>query len=324
MGVVDFSDRRTFLGGSDSAAVMGLGAYGRTAYKVWLSKTSEQPEELDLKQRKFLERRKRFEPQIVAMLREEFDAEIVAVNQRYQDPEHSFLAAELDFEWRDAEGEIQNGEIKTVHPMAFGEQHGWGEPGSDEIPIQYVAQVMHGMSVKRRNLCVVAALIGIDDMVFYRVPRDDDMIATMRAKCIQFWNDHIVPRVPPAPQDWLDMMAMFAKTNGRPVECSEEIAKKLTQLQAIRDSLKAMENEKETLEFEIADFVRTSWGLPDPSTPPQLIDNAELRMNGKAICTWKKQRGSHLDQRGLREAHPDITAAFTKEHWFRPFRFKKS
>jgi predicted phage-related endonuclease len=317
-------DRAEFIGGSDVAAIMGLGAYGRTGYTVWLEKTRQMTEQMDANKKRFLERRKRWEAPIVAMLKEEFGGEITAVNQRYSDAEHPYLSCEIDFEWRDSDGVIQNGEIKTVHVMAFGENHGWGEEGSDEIPLQYAAQSMWGLGLTSRQVCVVAALIGIDDMVFYRVPRDDDMIATMRAKCIQFWTEHVVPRVPPAPQDWTDMMAMFAKTNGRPVECSEEIAKKLTQLQAIRDSLKAMENEKDTLEFDIADFVRTSWGLPDPNMPPQLIDNAELRMNGKAICTWKKQRGSHLDQRGLREAHPDITAAFTKEHWFRPFRFKKS
>jgi len=316
-------DRRAFIGGSDAAAIMGLGAYGQTAYTVYLKKIAETPEELDPKQRKFLERRKRFEPQIVAMLREEFDAEIVSVNQRYIDSEHPFLAAELDFEWRDADGEIQNGEIKTVHPMAFGEQHGWGEPGSDEIPVNYAAQVMHGMGVARRRSCVVAAMIGIDDMIFYRVTRDEETITAMRSKLVEFWTNHVLARVPPAPQDWLDMMAMFAKVNGRPVEVSEEIVKKLSLLQGVRANLKAMEGDEETLKFEIADFVRLAWNIQDPATPVQAIDNAELRFNGRPIATWKAQRGSHLDQQGLKAKHPEIVAAFTRDHFFRAIRIKK-
>lgn len=318
------TDRRAFIGGSDAAAVMGLGAYGQTAYTVYLRKTAETPEELDPKRKKFFERRKRFEPQIVAMLREEFDAEIVSVNQRYIDQEHPFLAAELDFEWRDPAGEIQNGEIKTVHPMAFGERHGWGEAGTDEIPINYAAQVMHGMGVKNRKLCVVAALIGIDNMIFYRVARDEETIAAMRAKCVEFWTKHVLPRVPPAPQDWTDMVALFAKVNGRPVEVSEEIVKKLSQLQAVRSNLKAMEGDEETLKFEIADFVRRAWGIQDQDTPAQAIDNAELRWNGKPIATWKSQRGSHLDQQGLKAKHPEIVAAFTRDHFFRAIRIKKT
>jgi hypothetical protein len=77
---------------------------------------------------------------VVQMLREEFDGEIVSVNERYVDQDHDFLAAEIDFEWRDADGSIQNGEIKTVSPFAFNERGGWGEAGTDQVPIHYFAQ----------------------------------------------------------------------------------------------------------------------------------------------------------------------------------------
>jgi hypothetical protein len=41
--------------------------------------------------------------------------EIVASNVRYQDTEHDFMAAEIDFEVRlDGEGEVTNVELKTV------------------------------------------------------------------------------------------------------------------------------------------------------------------------------------------------------------------
>jgi predicted phage-related endonuclease len=309
---------------------MGCGAKydgeQQTPYTVYLKKTSDQREELDPKKEKFFRRRKRWEPVIVEMLREEFEAEIVAVNQRYVDPEIPFLAAELDFEWRDADGKVQNGEIKTVHPLAFGEKQGWGEAGTDEIPVQYAAQVMHGLGVARRDVCIVAAMIGLDDMIFYRLTRDgyEQTIADMRAKCVRFWNEHVLAGVPPDPQTWEDMMRLFARVNGRPVECTQEIVDALDKLRALRGSIKAMEDEKETVTFEIADFVRRGWGIQDPETPAQTIDNAELRWNGLPIATWKKQRGAHLDQKGLREAHPEIVAEFTREHWFRPIRFKKS
>jgi putative phage-type endonuclease len=317
-------DRRKFIGGSDAAAIMGLGAYGQTAYKVWLAKTAKGPVELDPKQKKFLDRRKRFEPQIVAMLREEFAAEIVTVNQRHVDPYHEFLAAEIDFEWRDSTGEVQNGEIKTVHPLAYGEQHGWGEEGSDEIPINYAAQVMHGMGVTGRATCVVAAMIGIDDMIFYRVQRDEEILKAMREQCVRFWLEHVLANVPPAPQDWSDMMMQLAKVKGRPVECTKEILDALRDLHRVRSSEKALKLEEEELRFKIADFVREQWGGPLAMIDDfNKLDDAELRFNGQAIATWKKQRGTHLDQQGLAQAYPDITARFTKEHWFRPIRFKQ-
>lgn len=322
------ADRRTWLGGSDAGAIMGVGAkFGgeqQTPYTVWLKKTSEKREELDPQKEKFFRRRKRWEPVIVEMLREEFDAEIVSVNQRYTDLEHPFLAAEIDFEWRDpADGSIQNGEIKTVSPFAFGENQGWGEAWTDEVPIYYVAQCMHGLGVMRRRTCILAAMVGIDNMIFYRVERDDETIAGMREKCIKFWNEHVLPRIPPDPHTMDDMMALFARVNGRPVECAPEIVDKLHQLAEIRASIKAYELDKDTVTFEIADYVRQQWGITDPQTPAQLIDNALLMRGGAQIGSWKKQRGASLDQKRFREEHPDLHAGYMREHWFRPIRIKK-
>ena len=128
-------DRRTYLGGSNAGAVMGLGAYGNTPLTCYLAKIGEGAEESDPKRELFLQRRKRWEGPIIEMLREEFDGEIVAVNPRYRDSEYDFLAAEIDFEWRDADGSIQNGEIKTVSPFAYGERDGWGDAGNERPPI---------------------------------------------------------------------------------------------------------------------------------------------------------------------------------------------
>lgn len=323
------ADRRTWLGGSDAGAIMGCGAkFGgeqQTPYTVWVRKTAETREELDPAKRRFFDRRKRWEPVIVEMLREEFDAEIVSVNQRYVDPELPFLAAEIDFEWRDpSDGSIQNGEIKTVSPFAFGENKGWGEAWTDEVPVYYAAQCMHGLGVMRRRVCILAAMVGIDNMIFYRIERDEDTIAGMRAKCAKFWHEHVLPRIPPDPQTMDDMMKLFARVNGRPVECDETTLIKLDQLQQIRDSIKAFELDKETISFEIGDFVRRGWGITDPLTPTETIDNALLMRNGVQVASWKKQRGASLDQKRLRAERPEITAEYMREHWFRPIRFKKS
>ena len=70
-------DRRLYLGGSDAAAIMGVGAYGRTPLVCYRAKVGESVEVMDAEKRRFLERRKRWEGPIFEMLREEFDAEIV-------------------------------------------------------------------------------------------------------------------------------------------------------------------------------------------------------------------------------------------------------
>lgn len=315
-------DRRTYLGGSDAAAILGLDPYGKTPLTVYLAKIGELGGTPDPEKEKFLRRRKRFEEPIVAMLREEFGGEIVAMNARYIDPEHGFLAAEIDFEWADADGVIQNGEIKTVSPFAFNEGAGWGEAGTDQIPIHYHCQVMHGLGVTGRQACILAALAGLDTMVFYRIERDEETIAAMREAEVRFWREHVEARVPPEPVTMADAQRLFARRNGRPVDLDDETAAALSTLRQVRDTIKAHDGEKADLELQVAKFVCKAWRLPDGEEPPK--DAADLFHNGKKVATWRRGRSTYLDQKALGAEHPEIREAFTRETHFRAFYFPKS
>lgn len=319
-------DRRRFIGGSDAAAIMGLGAYGRTPLTTYFAKTSDTHEALDPERKRFFERRKRFEPLIVEMLREEFDAEIVCVNQRYIDVEHDFLAAEIDFEWRDpADGTIQNGEIKTVSPFAFGEKHGWGDVGSDEIPIHYAAQVMHGLGVTGRRTCIVAALAGFDKMVFYKLLRDEETIAEMRARCINFWTEHVLKFVPPDPISLEDCLRLSTRIRGRPIEADDELLANLQALKNIRASMKAMGEESDEVTFKIGATVLKAWGLTwtDGDIISPAKDAAIILRGGQQIASWNLQETTRLQPQLLREAMPEVFAQFSKTTKSRVLRLKK-
>lgn len=325
LGNVGELDRRTYIGSSDIAPIMGLGAYGRTAYTCYCAKIGEPATEMDDADRKFLERRKRWEGPIVEMLREEFGGEITGINNRYVDPEHDFMAAEIDFEWRDANGETQNGEIKTVSPFAFGERHGWGEEGTSDIPVHYAAQVMFGLMVTGRQTCIVAAMVGLDNMIFYRIERDEETIAAMRAQAVQFWNENVLARVPPDPQTMRDMKLIMNRIGGRPVELTDEVIAKLDQLRETRDTAKALTETGgviDQLSFEVGQFVLNAWGFPGDCADT-VSDNAVLNFKGRKVATWNRQRGAHLDQKRLKDEQPQIVKDYTKEHFYRVLRFPK-
>lgn len=315
-------DRRTYLGGSDAAAVLGIDPYGKTPLTCYLAKIGELAGTMDPEKKKFLERRKRWEGPIVAMLREEFDGQIVAVNARYVDPEHDFMAAEIDFEWTDADGVIQNGEIKTVSPFAFNESSGWGAAGSDEIPVHYHAQVMHGLMVTGRQSCIVAAMAGLDTMVFYRIERDDETIAGMREAEVAFWKDNVLARVPPEPITMGDAMRLFNRRKGRPVELDDETAEAFENLRLVRDKVKAFEGDQAALELQVAKFVCKAWSV-DETLLEVVADNALLTHGGKTLGKWAAGRGAHLDQQRLATEYPEIKKALTVEHFYRSFRFAK-
>lgn len=313
-------DRRQYLGGSNAAAVMGLGAYGNTPLTVYLSKLGATPEEADPKRELFLQRRKRWEGPIVEMLREEFDGNIVAVNRRYRDAEHKFIAAEIDFEWQDHDGSIQNGEIKTVSPFVFGEAHGWGDAGSSDIPVHYAAQNMHGLMVTGRRTCITAAMIGLDNMIFYRIDRDEETIAEMRQRLVSFWRDNVLANVPPEPISLEDCMRLTLRMRGKPVEIDDEIEDLLGQLKSIRASKKLFDDDEAGIKFAILNFIRKQWAL-DPGA--SVNDNAVLLRDGRQVASYNIQPANRIDVEALRQQEPEIATRFSKASTTRVLRIKK-
>lgn len=184
-------DRRKYLGGSDIAAILGLSPW-KNAVDLWLDKIKPRVE--DGANWAAKRRGSRLEPYILDMIREDHGLEIVSHGNRYIDREHDFLAAEIDFEYRDPEtGEIENGEIKTVHPFKKKE---WGETETDNLPLYYLTQVHHGMGVRHARRCRVFALIG-DELRPYIVERDDELINSLRGHARDFWHKYVLPKVQP-------------------------------------------------------------------------------------------------------------------------------
>lgn len=338
-------DRTTYLGSSDVAAICGLEPtrttrdgkkVRRTAYTVYLAKRGELEGTMDPETKLFLRRRKRWEGPIREMLREEYHGDIVAENQRYLDPEYPFMAAEIDFEWRDSDEVIQNGEIKTASSFVFNERHGWGESGTGDVPIEYACQISFGLMVTRRQRCVVAVLVGLDDMIFYVVERDDDFITDIRERCRYFWTEHVLKGVPPKPVSPMDQRHAMLKMRGRPVQLDNTHLGKLHRLEEVRGSLKSLADEEENLAFELGDFVCNSWASPNPYYPPALskaekkklkfpdvMMDAGLYYGGRRVGSWNKQEGAYLDQKTLKEDHSALVSEYMKSTQFRVLRFHK-
>lgn len=332
------TDRRNFLGSSDIAAVMGISPW-MTPLELYERKVRSGPEEeIDERRARFFARRKRQEPVIAEMLFDEYAIEVTRLSftdpNRYQDGEHPFLAAEIDFEFKMddavrgrfarpefeeiADGTVINGEIKTVHPLAA---HQWGEAGSEECPVHYCAQALFGLGVTRRPAVLVAALFGLDNLVCYPLMADQESIAGMRAKAVAFWNDHVLAREPPAPTNMADIMRLFSKVSGRPVEADDTALDLMAKLRDIRGALANYEREKDEVEFLLADWVRQQWGAPALDGPQ--TDDALVTVGGSPILTWKKQARTSIDSKRLRAERPEVAADFSKTTWFRTFRFPK-
>lgn len=312
-------DRAEFLGGSDMAALFGVSKW-KTPLQIWAEKTRRDAyREEDPAKTKVLARGKRLEPLVISMVQEDYGLDIVAVNERYQHPAHGFLSVEIDFEWRvtqhaldmfpwlgDLEiGSIQNGEVKTVHPFVA---HQWGESETDEVPIYYAAQSMTGLAVTGREVCLYATLVGVDDLIFYAVRRDQETIDAMMAKAVDFWTNYVQTDTPPDPETFEDLKFLYAKDDGGAIEATPEILEKLAEYAKLKEHGKDIEDRTDVLKFDIEAFMKP---------------NAILTSNGKPVATLKSQSSNRLDGKALAVAHPDIAAQFRTITETRVFRLKK-
>lgn len=314
-------DRRKFLGASDAAAVVGLSPW-KTPVELWMEKTGRTPAtEPDRQQRRRFERGHRLEPFICDMtvdkLRDEgMEVELVARNERYVDADHPFLSCEIDFELV-VTGELAinnqvvvfnrehiNADAKSVTGFA---RKKWGEERSEDVPIEYACQFMTGLGITGRGYTLVAALRSFDDVDIYWTIRDDETIASMRAKMVDFWVNHVVADVPPDAWKFTDIKALYPVDTGGTVEATPQIAAAAAELAAVKRRMRIDEKTEETLALQIGDFMRP---------------NSTLTYDGKTLLTWKAQNDTRLDQKALKEERPDVFDDYARTKVIRVMRLK--
>ncbi len=269
-------DRSQFIGGSDVGKLLNISPHG-SDYSLYLEKIGAVVDEPTPEKRRIFARGKRWEPVVVDMLVDELqdrghDVLVVGRNLRFHDPEYPFLQAEIDVRLQ-LDGEIVNGEIKTVHPFAAKE---WGEPGSDEIPLHYAAQCMHGLMVTSRRLCIPAALIGVDDLRIHQIERDDETIAAMRTRELEFWR-RVQERDPPDPSTSEDIKWLYGKDAGEVMDADDELLALCIDLQSAKAIEKQAAKSIESLETRL----KLAMG-----------NAAILQHGGRKVATWKTNKES--------------------------------
>jgi putative phage-type endonuclease len=305
-------DRAQYVGGSDIASVLGISPW-RTPFQCWQRKVTQRlaPPDDEQRNRTAKKRGHRWESVVAEMLVEHLEAEghkveIVASNRRYKDAELPFLASEIDFEIRlDDEDEITNVELKTVHPFAA---KAWGDAGTDEIPVYYTAQAMHGLGITHRRRCIVAPLFGADEIKAFFVERDDETIAAMRNRASIFWHDHVLTGVPPEPITLDDLAALYPGQKADVTLLADDHLKAAwLRLRALKNEIKAREAEFDAVAFEVQRAMQDATILALPGDDP------------KNVVTWKPRESSFVDLDGLRAEAPKLIRSHTRKRTARAF-----
>lgn len=196
--------RRTGIGGSDIAAIMGISPYA-TAYDIYKAKV-EEPE--DEEESEFAYWGHKLENTVAKEFERRTDLKVQNVNFIMRHPVHSFAIANIDRGIVNPEiaGNIRfkNGELTTdmiLECKTASEFVGkdWGDEETDEVPDQYQCQGQWYMGVTGTKVCYMAVLIGGNKFRIYRIERNQELIDHLFEQAEYFWFNYVLAGVAPDP-----------------------------------------------------------------------------------------------------------------------------
>lgn len=284
-------ERKTYIGGSDVAALCGLNKY-KSAMGIYLEKTSADVEETEITGA--MEWGTRLEDAIAEAysIRTGFTIEVEPNVIRH--PEHSFIAANID-RWADGKKHIL--ECKTAGFMMSKE---WGEEYTDQIPESYLCQVAYYAAICDVEKIDIAVLIGGQDFRIYTYNRNREFESKLIKVACNFWQNHVLKGIPPEPTSTEDILALYPKAQGVMLEADNEIVDKVAKLRELKNEENTICNAVKNLQFEIQGFMKDADILVDHS--------------GHCLATWKNMNPRiTLDTKKLQEEHKDIYQQYAKE-----------
>lgn len=279
------NERRTGIGGSDAAAVLGLSKW-KTPLEVWQEKRGEVGPQLDNEPMLW---GRALEPVIRQQYAERTGRIVRVPEQIIRHPDIEFMLANLDG-FTDDRRVV---EIKTART-----NQDWGEPGTDEVPQAYLIQVQHYLAVTGFEVADIAVLIGGSDFRMYEVPADPELQEMIVDGEAEFWK-LVRDGIPPEPVSYADVQARFGRASREgSVIATDEVLKAVDRLRLVKEQAKTLEAEEESLKATVM---------------KALGENDTLTHKGKPLVTWKAAKPSmRFDTTAFKEVHPDLYASFIK------------
>jgi putative phage-type endonuclease len=260
-------ERRTGLGGSDAAAALGLSPW-QTPYDLWEQKRGLAP---PLEQT---------EPMLWGHLLEDIirreyakrtGMEVRPVKELIRHPKHAWMFAHLD-------GKIGADNRAILEVKCARTSEGWGEPDTSEVPLHYLLQIHHYLSVTAAEVCDVAVLIGGSDFRLYQVERDPEIEEHLVEGEAAFWQQ-VEQGVPPAPMTLEDAVRRWGHSNAQGFTLAG-----VDEIEAVYQ-LRSLHQQKK-------DLLRMEEGLKLALTTALGENGANLvHPGGELLATWKLDSG---------------------------------
>lgn len=271
------TDRHKYIGGSDIAAIMGMSRW-KTPLKLWAEKTQKLPAP-DLSNVEAVEMGTELEQFVADMFTKKTGKAVRKAPKEYVHKDYPYMHAHID---RLVTGSEELLECKTA---SFFKKDEWE---NDEIPQEYILQVMWYLGITGRKVGHIAVLIGGQSFKYKQIEFDAELFNTMVEAAKEFWNC-VETDTPPAvmADDDETLKEMYSDSNEVMIElypdseetkiAMETLEEKVAYLQEVKAHIKSLEAEKKEIETGIKDIIKGNLGIKTL----------------KYSITWKLQKGQY-------------------------------
>jgi len=312
--------RRTGIGGSDIAAILGLSPF-KTAVDVYLDKSGQTP---DMEPSEAMFWGTVLEDVIARHYQDTSGAKVQRVGEMMRHPHYPWMLANIDravvtpgsrarFDGDKLLGADGILEVKTASAYKAGE---WGSPEDDDaVPTHYAAQAMWYLGITGLDWCDLAVLIGGQRYLVKRIERDEDTIKGMVERADEFWRGHVVTGLPPEPKTGEDALKLFPRDSGSSIEANPKTLELIARAVELKKQIAALELE---LDGDKKKGINGVMG----ELKAYMGDASAIVIDGETLATWKSQTAQRFDTAAFKAAQPELYAQFLKPSDSRVFRLK--
>jgi len=288
--------RKKAIGGSDAAAIARLSQWA-SPLSVYADKLGLVPERED---NEAMRQGRDLEEYVAQRFVEETGLKVRKENHILVNSKYPFMHANID---RKIVGKNIGLECKTTSVYNKTDFSG------GEIPEYYYVQCMHYLAVTGWDSWYLAVLVLNKGFYWFHIQRNPEDIYSLVEMEERFWNMHVIPAVPPEPEDIDSQLVkdLYPEAVDSYIPLNH-ISTTLQQLANLKTQKKEMDGEIVRLE----NIVKMELGESTNGS------------DGRFEVSWKERLSNRFDSAAFKKEFPSAYKVYTRESKSRTFIIKES
>lgn len=276
--------RRTGIGSSDAAAIMGCDPW-RTTWDVWAEKTGK-VERKDAGEAALIGTF--LEPGILKLAAFKLGVKVVKATATFV---RGTLRANVD-------GMVEKAERGSpiIEAKWTGQLDGYGDDGTPEVPERVLVQVHHQMWCAESQLAYVACLgSGFSSrLTIHPIKRDEALVRRIVRECEGFWKNHVNTGIePPRSSGSLATLVDVTRDPGKITDVDAYLVAKFVRA---REAAARAEHEVDDLKAQLI----------------TALGDAENGLAGDFVVSYREVERNAIDSARLKRELPELAAQYTK------------